>query len=104
MGSSSVFWQFIYVIKRQNVILYVPISVWIFFFWDRKKGFLEGGHANLVQKIILPIIPRSLQYLWAWNALLVVGSNMAATHEVAPDALPYFDQGYDDPGVREMVG
>ena len=29
---------------------------------------------------------------------------MAATHEVAPDALPYFDQGYDDPGVREMVG
>ncbi|CAH3162670.1 unnamed protein product [Porites evermanni] len=28
---------------------------------------------------------------------------MAATHEVAPDALPYFDQGYDDPGVREMV-
>ena len=28
---------------------------------------------------------------------------MAAVHEVAPDALPYFDQGYDDPGVREMV-
>ncbi|RMX54640.1 hypothetical protein pdam_00018671 [Pocillopora damicornis] len=28
---------------------------------------------------------------------------MAAIHEVAPDALPYYDQGYDDPGVREMV-
>ena len=28
---------------------------------------------------------------------------MAAVHEVAPDALPYFDQGYDDTGVREMV-
>lgn len=28
---------------------------------------------------------------------------MAATHEIAPDALPYFDQGYDDQGVREMV-
>ncbi|XP_044178199.1 pre-mRNA-splicing factor SPF27-like [Acropora millepora] len=28
---------------------------------------------------------------------------MAAVHEVAPDALPYFDEGYDDPGVREMV-
>ena len=30
--------------------------------------------------------------------------NMAAVHEVANDALPYFDEGYDDPGVREMVG
>lgn len=28
---------------------------------------------------------------------------MAAIHEVAPDALLYYDQGYDDPGVREMV-
>ena len=28
---------------------------------------------------------------------------MAAAHEVAPDALPYFDLGYDVPGVREMV-
>ena len=30
--------------------------------------------------------------------------NLAAVHEVAPDTLPYFDEGYDDPGVREMVG
>ena len=29
---------------------------------------------------------------------------MATMHEVAPDALPYFDQGYEEPGVREMVG
>ncbi|XP_031571110.1 pre-mRNA-splicing factor SPF27-like [Actinia tenebrosa] len=28
---------------------------------------------------------------------------MASLHEVAPDALPYYDQGYEDPGVREMV-
>ncbi|KAK3733135.1 hypothetical protein QZH41_012970 [Actinostola sp. cb2023] len=28
---------------------------------------------------------------------------MAALHEVAPDALPYYDQGYEEPGVREMV-
>lgn len=34
--------------------------------------------------------------LWVLNI-------MAAIHEVAPDALPYYDQGYDDPGVREMV-
>jgi len=25
------------------------------------------------------------------------------SHEVVPDALPYVDQGYDEPGVREMV-
>jgi hypothetical protein len=31
-------------------------------------------------------------------------SNMASLHEVAPDALPYYDQGYEEPGVREMVG
>ncbi|EDO39517.1 predicted protein, partial [Nematostella vectensis] len=28
---------------------------------------------------------------------------MASFHEVAPDALPYYDQGYEEPGVREMV-
>ena len=28
---------------------------------------------------------------------------MASLHEVAPDALPYYDQGYEEPGVREMV-
>lgn len=28
---------------------------------------------------------------------------MASLHEVAPDALPYYDQGYEDSGVREMV-
>ena len=28
---------------------------------------------------------------------------MAATHEAVPDALPYYDQGYEDSGVREMV-
>ena len=25
------------------------------------------------------------------------------SHEVVPDALPYVDQGYDEPGIREMV-
>lgn len=31
-------------------------------------------------------------------------SNMAAaSHEVTPDALPYYDQGYEEPEVREMV-
>ncbi|XP_057303233.1 pre-mRNA-splicing factor SPF27-like [Hydractinia symbiolongicarpus] len=25
------------------------------------------------------------------------------SHEVVPDALPYVDQGYDEPGVRDMV-
>ncbi|CAB3978094.1 Pre-mRNA-splicing factor SPF27 [Paramuricea clavata] len=26
-----------------------------------------------------------------------------ASHEVTPDALPYYDQGYEEPEVREMV-
>lgn len=29
--------------------------------------------------------------------------NMAQSHEVVVDALPYIDQGYDEPGVREAV-
>ena len=28
---------------------------------------------------------------------------MTSEKEVVVDALPYFDQGYDDPGVREAV-
>ena len=34
--------------------------------------------------------------------LLCVVINMAG--EVVVDALPYIDQGYDEPGVREAVG
>jgi hypothetical protein len=26
-----------------------------------------------------------------------------ASHEVTADALPYYDQGYEEPEVREMV-
>ena len=43
---SDLWGQFASVIKRQNVILSVPISVRIFF-ETRKKGPLEGGHSNL---------------------------------------------------------
>ena len=28
---------------------------------------------------------------------------MSVVSEIKLDALPYFDQGYDDPGVREAV-
>jgi len=36
------------------------------------------------------------------DAYLFPGVNMAG--EVVVDALPYIDQGYDEPGVREAVG
>lgn len=36
------------------------------------------------------------------DANLFVVVNMAG--EVVVDALPYIDQGYDEPGVREAVG
>jgi len=32
-----------------------------------------------------------------------MASHALMSHEVVPDALPYVDQGYDEPGVREMV-
>ena len=48
-----------------------------------------------------PTLYRCRTWVGAQQNKMATHAHMS--HEVVPDALPYVDQGYDEPGVREMV-
>ena len=55
-------------------------------------------------EIIREVVIQSIVHDFGLTTRAQIFSNMAAArHEVTPDALPYYDQGYEEPEVREMV-
>ena len=75
--------------------------------------YIQSGCGSVIFQCLRHRFPRHVEKWFLYKVLQVIVdlqrglssfSNMAATsHEVTPDALPYYDQGYEEPEVREMV-